>query len=78
MFPSTHGSSITVKVKKVKEYLKKNKIKSKIYTDIRIIDGEFHQFCFPAICDFLLFRSRSFGLEISGLRSFGYKIYVIR
>lgn len=43
MFPSTHGSSITVKVKKVKEYLKKNKIKSKIYTDIRIIDGELHQ-----------------------------------
>jgi hypothetical protein len=43
MFPSTHGSSITVKVKKVKEYLKKNKIKSKIYTDMRIIDGELHQ-----------------------------------
>jgi hypothetical protein len=52
---------LPVKIKKVKEYLKR--IKSKIYTDTRIIDGECHKFCFPAICPFLLLRS--YGLEIS-------------
>jgi hypothetical protein len=45
-------------VKKVKEDFKKNKI----YSHTSTIDGEFHQFFFPAICAFLLVRS--FGLQI--------------